>query len=222
MRIKKNQTYFGPEVLLMDGENQLSFSYGCNNDMYWSMDNPKIPLVYGGRPGLSMDVSKDDKEIYDVFDKLFQDIIDINFYDSHLSRAEIDKTRMCYRVNNYSHYNELLSEDNKTITCYSEEGMAYDAGKPVEPSFTNYVQIIREEDSFHIEFVGGFGNSCSSQHISIKISGKHSRYNPFNLLFERMVVRLQEVGNIEVTHENSKALNFHMPSKKEDKENDRD
>ena len=115
---------------------------------------------------------------------LYKDIEEINLYD------EDDKDK--YRLYNYSNYQELFDEENKTITWYSDE---------TAREVANYLKIKKEEDCFILSFnvqehIKGYDRDFSTpNYIPIRFRNSGSRYDPFNTIIMEMYERLQKIEN---------------------------
>ena len=133
--------------------------------------------------GLDLDADSLD-DLYNTFEMLYKDIEEINLYD------EDDKDK--YRLYNYSNYQELFDEENKTITWYSDE---------TAREVANYLKIKKEEDCFILSFnvqehIKGYDRDFSTpNYIPIRFRNSGSRYDPFNTIIMEMYERLQKIEN---------------------------
>lgn len=179
MEITKNGSDFGYTILLTEDKNSLSFFFGRNLDLYISIWRKE--KKYGEYNYDSFTITKENYEVYSLFEQLFYDIENINIF------GEEDRKERLYR---FSNYNKLYDNNNKVITWYSDE---------TNPKVANYLNISREKETFKLEFhtqkyVEGYDrDSNSNWHIPIRFRNSGSRYDPFNVVFMRMYNNLANV-----------------------------
>lgn len=173
MKVEKKNTEFDTTIFFKEKGKFLTFSFGGNGDLYWS-----IHLLSKDDSDYSFTITKDNYEVFSLFEKLFDDI-------------NIIKDR--YELFNYSNYNELYDEKNKTITWYSDETAHIVA---------NYLKIHRDDDKFKIDFftqpyVDGYDRDFNSTgYISVRFRNSGSRYSPFNIAFMDMYNDMKEVDDV--------------------------
>ena len=171
-------------------DNKLDILFCGNLDLYF--------IIYGKNIN-EFTITKENMTIYNLFDKLYSDIENINIYDEeHIpiyieteeEQNEYLKERKDeYRLHNRSNYNELFNKENKTITWYSDE-----TAKEV----ANYLKIIKEDEDFKLEFytrpyIEGYDRDFNSKYsITIRFRNSGSRYKPFNACFMRLFNNLQK------------------------------
>ena len=183
MKYKKEDIQFNTTIILDKDNKCLRFSFGGNGDLYWTIfckDNDEEKNFY---------ITKDNMEIYELFEKLFIDIDTLNIFDDDNISLENEKDN--YRQNNFSKYNELYDEVNNTITWYSDE---------TSHEVANYLKIIKEEDAFKIEFhtqpyIGNYEEDFHSEnYIPIRFRNSGSYYAPFNVIFMRMYNDMKQIN----------------------------
>ena len=199
MEVIKEKTEFGTNVILDDEDKYLIISYAGNLDLYWSIHYKESNI--NNKTTKKFIITKENYGIYQLFEKLYQDIENINFYEEeefiplyieneeekeaylleYRKQKEEDKKR--YRQLNWSNYNELFNKETKTITWYSDE-TAY--------KVANILRIKQAKDIFLLEFIiqpyiNGYDKDFhTNYYIPIRFRNSGSRYNPFNALFMRM------------------------------------
>ena len=134
MKLTKEQHESGTAILLQEGDKTLSFTYGGNLDLYWTLrtQDESTPKTFT--------ITKENYGVYRLFARLFSDVENINIHsldDEYLpfyieteeeereylaKRAkEIEDEKRIYRKYNKAHYNELFNPEEKMITWYSDE-----------------------------------------------------------------------------------------------------
>lgn len=191
MKIVKEQNEFGLDIIIKEEDKYLSVSMAGNGDLYW--------MIYvrndDGCSHQFFNITKENYELYKMFEGLFYDIDTISLYDNYKNEDErlIEKKR--YRLYNKSHYKDLYDEDKQIISWHSDE-TAYDV--------SNILKIKKEDDFFVLEFIiqnesyefdKDFGDTG---YIPIRFRNSGSRYKPFNVLFDKMYQGLESVDD---THE---------------------
>lgn len=192
------------DVYLIEENKTLLITFAGNGDLYWVIqnkacgENVKYSSDY-------FDISKDNYEVYSLFEQLFSDIKNINICENkefplyvetdeekkeYLENLELEKEM--YRKSNMSHYNDLY-DGIDTITWHSDE-TAYEV--------SNIVKIKKMDNIFRVEFssqphIDGYDEELNELgHMSIRFRNSGSRYAPFNILFMRMFNKLQEVDDV--------------------------
>ncbi len=202
--ILKDNEYQTKDIYLTEGKKTLIIMFGGTGDLYWIINNKdcKKDEEYSHD---CFEITKENYQIYSLFEQLIDDIKNINIFDKkemefspyvekeseYLEEIEFYKNR--YRKYNTSYYNDLYDEKTNIITLVSDE-----TGFEV----ANKVQIIKNEEKFKIEFltqpyIDGYereGNMLGIMGIRFRNSG--SRYDPFNIVFMRMFLKLQQVDDI--------------------------
>ena len=210
MKVTKEQSDFGTNIFLEEGDKYLGFTYGGNEDLYWSIHNKKGN--YDNNPQDSFIITKENYGAYHLFEKLYSDIENIHIFeyaedeilesldddekDEYLMQKakEEEEEKPKYRDHNYANYNELFNPEAKTITWYSDE---------TSNKVANILKIRKEKDTFVIEFTiqppkeGYREDFHSAFYIPIRISNSGSRYNLFNIVFMRMYEKLKKVDDVK-------------------------
>ena len=192
MELVKVQSEFGRDVFIKDDKKTISICFGGNLDLYISInskekDNNKFKFT----------ITKEEYEIYEVFENLYKDIEDINIFDDDYNE-DIEYEKMLYRKVNLSNYKELFNKTSKTITCYSDNTTHKDA---------NILKIRKIKDGFKLEFYRQKNSKNISEDfgtediIPIRICNSGSRYQPFNLVFMRMYRNIQKANDSRHNHQ---------------------
>lgn len=199
MKVIKKEEEKGLNIYFKTDNKCLSFVFGGNGDLYWTIHNMNIKenMEYNYDYFI---INKENYNVYKLFEQLFFDIENINLFDEidipfyletyeekkeYLEKKKCEKEEMKkrYRLYNDSNYNELYDKNNRTITWYSDE---------TAHEVSSILKIKQEEDSFKIEifhqphkngydedlYINGF--------IPIRIRNSGSYYDPFNIIFMRM------------------------------------
>ena len=183
MRIIKEDSDFGKCYFIGDKECYLGITFGGNDDLYWSIHSKNRTEDNDPKED-SITITKENYALYSLFDKLYDDIKEINIFDEYKENKEK------YRLYNHSNYHELFDEENKTITWYSDE---------TAHEVANYLKIKKEDDSyrldFHIqEYKEGYDMDFNSLfYIPIRFRNSGSRYDPFNIVFMKMYGKLRDI-----------------------------
>ena len=202
MKVVKQKNEDGVRIFLQEDNKYLSFVFGGNGDLYWS--------IHSKDGDNNFTIAKENYGIYELFEELFYDIENINifkdYYDSlylevdenhdeylKMYEEEIEEKKKRYKLFNYANYNELFDQKNGIITWYSDE---------TAHKVANYLKIKKEKDIFNIEFytqphIDGYDEDFhSSNYVSIRFRNSGSSYNPFNILFMKMYNNLKEVDDV--------------------------
>ena len=210
MKITKDNSQFGTKVILNGGDKYLTFSFGGNLDLYWSIHYKNIN-ENGDNKYKYFIITKENYGIYRLFEDLFYDIESINFYEDEEyvplyieteeekriyleeQRKEREEAKKMYRLYNRAHYNELFDKKRKIITWYSDE-TAHEVG--------NILRIKKKIDKYIIEFIiqphmdGYDRDFYTNFYIPIRFRNSGSSYDPFNLIFMRMYKKMINIDDI--------------------------
>lgn len=231
MKVIQEKTNLGTDTIFEEEDKFIRFSFGGNLDLYWSIYNKnKNVNTNNGVVSNYFIITKENYGVYRLFEKLFDDIENINIFDEQYipfyieyeenkkeyieeKRKNIEEEKNRYRLLNYSNYNELFNPDNRTITWYSDE---------TAHEVANFLKIKQEEDIFKLEFytqpyIEGYDKDFhSDDYISIRFRNSGSSYAPFNSIFMRMYNNMSEIDDIndighqihieEYLHEKKKKL----------------
>ena len=177
-KIKNNmQTY--DFYLKKDGK-ILKIMYAGNLDLYLMLENDKT-LPDNENIILHFDITKENYEIFKLFDSLYKDIITGNIF------KDIDE-KLSYNYKNSYEYSILVDND-LNINWISDDG---------PPELEDVLRITKiDDDTYRLFFYRndkpldcGFKSSIN---ITIRIRNSGSRYNPFNCAFMRMYQELQKI-----------------------------
>lgn len=188
MKLTKQETEFGIDVLLKEENKAFEISFGGNLDLYWKIRSKEESDKH------SFIITKENGVVYRLFETLYNDIENINIFSNDIyTEEEIKEQKNRYRKFNLSRYNDLFDKDNKTITWHSDE-TAYDV--------SNILRIKKKEDSFELEFsiqphINGYDRDFNSpNYIPIRFRNSGSMYLPFNYLFMKMYKELIKVDDV--------------------------
>ncbi len=190
MKVVKQDSEFGIDIFFKEENKYLAITYGGNLDLYWIIYSEEV------NKDNNFVITKENYEVYRLFEQLFNDIDDINIYkyqnhqfSSNFKKAQKEK----YRKSNTSNYNVLYNEKEKLITWYSDETAFCVA---------NVLKIKKEDEIFKLEFfiqpyIDGYDRDFNSlHHIPIRFRNSGSFYNPFNVVFMRMYSNMKEIDDV--------------------------
>ena len=197
MEIKRQQGMeSGFDYQLIDDNKTLDITYGGNLDLYMMLgDRTSIPddKCYS----IDFDITKENYEIYSIFDTLYKEVITGDVYGPVDEPEELEEDE---EVENFlpqeEHYFDtssyqyhLLVDENQVITWVSDEGLM-----DSEDAFKFYKV---DEDTYRLTFLRNdikpeYGFKSASR-IVVRICNSGSRYNPFNCPFMRMFQKLQNI-----------------------------
>lgn len=172
------------DICITSGSKSLTILYAGNLDLYWAIkDHSLEPSM--DKISIDFEITKENYLVYLEFEKLFENIKNINIFDDE-EINEYERKR-----SKHSYYSELF--DGEKITWYSDE---------TNKKVANYVEIRKCEDSFKLSFhtqdyIEGYERD--SEHfdsIAIRFRNSGSRYDPFNILFMKMYKELQELDDV--------------------------
>ena len=156
----------------------LKIFFGGNLDLYMTLGTDKT-LPYGENISIDFDITKEDYEIYELFDTLYNDIINCNVFDEYKLNRGLK--------NNYV-YRDLVDK-NKNITWISDDGP-----REVED---RVIISKKDKDTYKLMFIRndkeldfGFKSPYS---IAIRFRNSGSWYEPFNVCFMKMFKKLQKL-----------------------------
>ena len=189
MKVIKSETQFGLSILFREYDRELSFTFCGNGDLYWSINTKN------GGDKKTFVITKENYYAYMLFEKLFDDIKNINIFDEKDSLFDINffEEKNKYKLHNYANYNELYDFDNKIITWYSDE---------TAHEVANILKIKKDDDKFILNFYiqphryGYDRDFHSNNYIPIRFRNSGSRYAPFNVVFMRMYRNMNELDDI--------------------------
>ena len=164
------------DYCLMEGNKELYIFFAGNLDLYFLLSTDKL-LPPNENITLDFDITKENYDLYLIFDKLYNRII-----NSKKTNKEDDFW------NNTDSINQLV-DDNLNINWISDNGPA---------DLEDKLVISKEEDSYKLTFIRNdkpmdFGFK-SNAGIGIRFRNDGSRYNPFNCFFMELYNSLQKIN----------------------------
>ena len=172
-------------VILEAGNKKLAIQYFNNGDLYWVIsDNNNSNMKI-------FEITKEDYQIYELFELLYNDIKSKNIYDVYEEIKKCTSKEQLLKVyRKYEEYNKYIKEyndinNNDAITWVSDNNH-YD--------IANLVTILKEED----KFVLIFNLRDYQSRNSIRFSNSGSRYNPYNRCFMK---HFKNLDNLEIDQE---------------------
>ncbi len=206
MKLTKEEHESGTAIFLEEGDKTLSFTFGGNLDLYWTLRTKNESA------SKTFTITKENYGVYRLFARLFSDIEDINIHsleDEYLpfyieteeeereylaKRAkEIEEEKEIYRKYNKAHYNDLFNPESRKITWYSDETAS---------KVANYVEIIEGEETYTLLFhqqpdIEGYDRDFKSAfYTPIRFRNSGSSYDPFNIIFMRMYNDMKDVDDV--------------------------
>ena len=180
MEIKKEKNSMNTyDFYFKDNNKTLIIMFARNLDLYMMLsDDIKIP--YGESANKYFDITKENYEIFKLFEMLYNNIITGNLFDQEL-KYDKDYTK--------SYEYSILVDSDKNINWISDDDSI---------DLADSVKIIKiDSDTYRLIF---YRNSKSElvglkhpYYISVRIRNSGSRYNLFNCPFMRMYNKLQEI-----------------------------
>jgi len=168
-----NNIIHGYDYELIEDNKKLKIIYAGNLDLYYILQfDDEIP--YGEKASKTFDITKDNYELYKLFDELYNNIINGMIWEDEK------------RIKQSSIYKDLVDK-NKNICWISDEGQ-----RELEDSLT----ISKEKDKIHLSFERNNQEDYpfkSAFSIGIRICNSGSRYDRFNIPFMRMFQKLQTI-----------------------------
>jgi len=195
IKIIKEKSYVGTlDIRLEINENvHLDIVYGNVGDVYWIYDNLTTLDVKDDPMYEVLKITKEDIDIYNIFNELYEDIINCRIYIPRKSilSNEYDKLeeQRCHIANeklkNDSLYKKLVKDD--VITWYSDEE---------SEEITEILRISKREEIILIEFIrqsriDGLGQTRMPGWYSIRFRSSGSYYQPCDTVFWRHFDNLQ-------------------------------
>lgn len=177
-KIKNNMNTYD-FYLKKDGK-ILKIVFSGNLDLYLMLENDKT-IPDKENVILYFDITKENYEIFQLFDSLYKNIITGNIFN------HIDK-KINYNYKKSYEYS-LLVDNSLNINWISDDG-------PLE--LEDALRITKlNDDTYRLYFYRndkpldcGFKSSIN---ISVRIRNSGSRYNPFNCAFMKMYQELQKI-----------------------------
>lgn len=179
------------DIYVIDDEKTLIFAYAGTGDLHWIIINEgditdDCTFIFN--------ITKENYELYNSFEILFEDIKNINIYDdSSIDFVNEEEYKERFKKYNNSHYNDLYDEETDTITWVSDE-----TGYQV----ANILKIKKFNDKFVVQFltqqyIEGYEREYNLRGMrGIRFRNSGSRYTPFNAIFMRMYFNIQNITDI--------------------------
>ena len=171
---------------LKDGDDELKILFGGNGDLYFA---PKISE--GEEFEYEFLITKENMFLYNLFEELYYNVKDakvfsVDEYELEFMSEELDKKYESVKIRN--EYAKKISEfqnlfKNEIITWISDDSEEFDENK------SDLVQIIKEQEQYRVKF-----KFHSKEHFirSVRFRNARSRYKPFNIIFMKFYINLQE------------------------------
>lgn len=190
----KNQMHLF-DFNIIDNKNVLVIMFGGNGDLYFYVNKANLE----GNEIVNFEITKENYILYNLFDKLYNDIINCNIFkfserDVELSLEDEEETGFYLegeiedKKTTYSRWNEELKKryqynqlvNNGVISWRSDNNSYKDA---------NILNIHKEDDQYRLEFIPR--SREMSFFVDVRISNSGSYYAPFNIAFMRLYNELQ-------------------------------
>lgn len=185
MKIKRVKNDMGCyDYQFIEGNKVLRIFYAGNLDLYMSLANGEM---FGEEnKSISFDITKEDYEVYTIFDTLYKDVISGNVFETMEDGSQEDFGLKDYKVS-FQYCN--LVDENMNINWVSDDGIL-----EAEDSLT--FSLI-DNDTYRFTFNRNdkpLGDGFKSDGcISVRFRNSGSRYDPFNCPFMFMYQRLQNL-----------------------------
>ena len=164
---------------LINGNKELKIIFLSNLDLYMIISNGE-KISPDKCYDIDFDITKEDKEIFSIFDSIYNEIVSCNiFVDKKLNYKNLKDS------NEYKH----LVDNNLNIKWISDNGI-----DELEDSLTisrledKGYRLIFHRNNSHLDC--GFKSNIN---ISIRFSNSGSRYRPFNIPFMKMYHKLLQI-----------------------------
>ena len=178
MEIKKKLNFEGTyDIQLVKDGKKLTILWARVLDLYMVLeDGERLP--FRKTKSIDFDINVEDKEIYGLFDKLYNDVIDGNIFETASKKKD--------RITLYN-YN-LLVDENKNIVWVSDDGRFDEVDR---------MKISKMDNSYRLTFTRtenqSFGEFKDPYAIYVRLRTSGSRYDPFYVPFIRMFRSLQGI-----------------------------
>lgn len=169
------------DFLLKKDNKTLEIMYGGTLDLYLSLNDGTV-IPYKSNKSIDFDITKENYEVFKLFDELYNNIIDGKPYG---------KESECYDNNSVfgKRQHDMLVDENNNINWISDNGPSY-----IEDRF-KFFKV--DDDTYRFTFYRNdeemdFGHkSCID--ISVRIRNSGSSYEPYNCAFMLMFQKLQKI-----------------------------
>ena len=185
--------------LKRDGDKTLSIFFGGNLDLYFSLEN------FDSDP--TFIIGKDNYEIYALFDKLYQDVINADIYGK-ITKEEIDHI-IFMSEEEKKDYHEAIKEElerrEKSKKNLKERGpyknlvqddMITWKSDEYFDKIAPFIKIKKQKNTYILEFgkpliSDEYKNDADlmlmdPRRITVRFRNSGSRYDPFNIIFMKL------------------------------------
>ena len=163
---------------IRDKEKVLNIFFAGNLDLYMMLGNGEI-IPDNKNVALSFNITKDNLEIYELFRKLYKNIINGNISNEHNYKDSLE-------------YKKLV-DDNKNITWISDDG-------PIDSEDILVISLV--DEIINLKFIRRSKlmefKMKNPMAISIRIRNARSKYKPFNTIFMDLYNDLQQIDNNKI------------------------
>lgn len=168
----------------------LSIFFAGNLDLYFSLRSDQFLPIHKNIT-LSFDITKENYEVFMLFDDLYKEIINGKIFTED-SEGDFDEEYNKKHFLNSYEYRSLVDED-KNINWISDDGAA-------EEEDILKISLV-DEDTYRLSFIRNdkpltFGFK-SNRSITARIRTSGSRYNYFYVVFMRFFQKLQDISTDE-------------------------
>ena len=179
MELVKKNNY----IALMEKSKKLELVFSNNGDLYWVIrdnNNSNMKLF---------EITKEDYQIYEVFELLYNDIKNKNIYNLY------DEIKKCTSKEKLLTVYRKYEENNEYIKKYNDLNGTTDSIFWVSDNnnydIANILTILKEDD----KYVLVFNLRDYQSRNSIRFSNGGSRYNPYNRCFMK---HFKNLNNLEI------------------------
>lgn len=180
MEIKKQYNGESYDFAFRKDNKILEILFARNLDLYFRVREKDVLLGEVNRT-IDFDITKEDYEIYSIFDSLYREIISGKLFDEYEGMYNYDYKR--------SDAYGMLVDRNKNINWISDDGPT-DVEDRLKISKLNKdvyrLSFIRNDKPLDFAFK-------SAHSIVIRFRNSGSLYTPFNVAFMRLYQRLQNI-----------------------------
>lgn len=202
LEVKKEKNYIDDriyDIIIVQDENVLNISFGGDGDLYFLAELSNFEEL---NQIINFEITKENYELYTLFDKLYNTIINCNIYkinELDLELKDTEEKQLTYdkwnqELRKYQPYNLI---QNGVISWRHDDQIFEEA---------NTLNIYKEEDKYRLEFILK-NEELYSPCIDIRFRNSGSRYQPFNIPFMELYKSLQSYNiedNKQYTKNNNK------------------
>lgn len=191
LEVKKIKNYKDERIYdfkIIQDDKELNILFDGNGDLYFYVNKPNYEEQ---NQIVNFEITKENYELYDLFEKLYNTIINCEIYKINESdlefkdAEEIEEKQLMYdewnrELREYPPYN--LIHDG--IISWRHDDQIFEEA--------NILNIHKEEDKYRLEFI--LNSKEMSHYIDIRFRNSGSRYQPFNRPFMDLYRALQLYG----------------------------